>query len=240
MTERPSNNRPLSPVEQLANVYDNLADDVFDGHIEIGEETNQRAYRVAHAAVDEALSLSSGSDSVPPTTPLEFSVPKTNLRSESNRYMSWTHRREPGWFARKFGLHPITAGLLTGIALGSNIFVWGTLGLGAFIEIPVSILFGLLTWQMQKRLYGDDNLTALFKGVAASVLISLPIPLAPFVFVPAGIVGLYNSSERKGQTNDLAIHHKPSIMTTPGQGPVKTDETMPKDKSSRSGQNPPS
>jgi len=239
MTERPLNNRPLSPVEQLANVYDSLADDVFDATTETDEETNQRAYRVAHAAIDEALSLSTGADSVPPTTPLEFSVPKTNVRSESNSYMSWTHSRKAGWFARRFGLHPITAGLLTGIALGSNLFVWGTFGMGAFIEIPFATLVGLVTWKMQKFFYGDDNLTAVFKGVAASVLIALPIPLAPFVFVPAGILGFYNSSERKGQTSDLAIHHKPRIMTTPGQGPVKTDETTPQDKSSRSVQNPP-
>ena len=55
MSKHRLNSRPLSPVEQLANVYDSLADDVFDAPADIDEETNQRASRIARAAIEDAL-----------------------------------------------------------------------------------------------------------------------------------------------------------------------------------------
>lgn len=50
------NRKPPSSQEQLANVYDSLANDVVDGLIETDEGTQQRGARVARAAIDKALS----------------------------------------------------------------------------------------------------------------------------------------------------------------------------------------
>jgi hypothetical protein len=55
MNKHRSNDSLLSPVEKLANVYDSLADDVFVTPAEVDEEKRQRAYRVASAAISDAL-----------------------------------------------------------------------------------------------------------------------------------------------------------------------------------------
>lgn len=160
MNDQPSNTASISPVEQLGNVYETLADDVLAGHIETDQPTNQRASQIARAAIEKALGSSR-------TSP----------------------RREAGWFARSFGLHPVIALVLTIVAVVVNVFAWGTFGLGEIIALPAAPFVAILTWKMQKRYYGDDNLTAFLKGLAAMVLTILPIFLAPFVFIPAGIVG---------------------------------------------------
>ena len=109
-------------------------------------------------------------------------------------------------FARRFGLHPLTALVLTVISIALNAFGWMTLGLGILGAWPVTPLLGLLTWIMQKRLYGDDNVRAGLKGIAVIVLAVLPI--APFFFVPAGIVGwVWGKTEtRKNKKSRETVH----------------------------------
>jgi hypothetical protein len=75
-----TNRKKPSPQEQLANVYDSLADDVFDGHIETGEATNQRASRVARDAINQALSSGKVSGSLPE----ESSPPEWAKRTDKN------------------------------------------------------------------------------------------------------------------------------------------------------------
>ncbi len=54
--------KPLTPLESLANLHDSLADDVLAGHIKADEATNRRAFRIARAAIDKALSPGQLSD----------------------------------------------------------------------------------------------------------------------------------------------------------------------------------
>ena len=57
--------KPLTPQKQLANVYDSLAADVMAGYIDTDEETNQRASRIAHTAIEKALTSHKTSGSFP-------------------------------------------------------------------------------------------------------------------------------------------------------------------------------
>jgi hypothetical protein len=88
MNERRLNDSSISPVKQLENFYNSLADDVFDAQTNINEVTNHRASKIARAAIDEALS-GKRSDSIPKTqepsdrkTKLPSPLPETNIRSK--------------------------------------------------------------------------------------------------------------------------------------------------------------
>lgn len=74
-------NEQPSPTDQLANVYDSLADDVFDGQLETDEEINQRAFRIARAAIEKALGT--GTQESPPAndTPPSREVSETLRRA---------------------------------------------------------------------------------------------------------------------------------------------------------------
>jgi hypothetical protein len=71
---------PISSQEQLANVYESLADDAADGLIETDEGTQQRGKRIARAAIDKAVGSkqTSGSD------------------SEQSSQKEWTKRTDKG------------------------------------------------------------------------------------------------------------------------------------------------
>jgi hypothetical protein len=62
MTEHRSKS-PLTPVEQLANLYASLADDVFDIPLEVDEDTKERASFIARGVLDKVIAsgLASGS-----------------------------------------------------------------------------------------------------------------------------------------------------------------------------------
>lgn len=57
--------KPPSPQEQLAKVYDSLANDVAAGYVETDNASDQHASRVARAAIDKALSSGEHSGSLP-------------------------------------------------------------------------------------------------------------------------------------------------------------------------------
>jgi hypothetical protein len=54
MKKHPLNLGNFSAEEQLGNVYDSLAADVFDDVMEIDKETIDRASRIARAAIKDA------------------------------------------------------------------------------------------------------------------------------------------------------------------------------------------
>ena len=64
MNDHLSKKSPLSPIEQLANVYRTLADDVFDAPLDVDEETTRRACHIASAARDTALASNAASGSI--------------------------------------------------------------------------------------------------------------------------------------------------------------------------------
>jgi hypothetical protein len=60
--------KPPSPQEQLANVYDSLAEDVLAGHIETDDATNQHASRIAREALGKVSSYGKRSVLPPAST----------------------------------------------------------------------------------------------------------------------------------------------------------------------------
>jgi hypothetical protein len=88
---------PPSPEEQMANVYESLADDIFDVPLDTDDETNERASRIARAALDKALASDPTADSAPKSA----SGPppaKPTLPPESDPHKSSTKTGRLGWF----------------------------------------------------------------------------------------------------------------------------------------------
>jgi predicted anti-sigma-YlaC factor YlaD len=57
--------KPLSPQEQLRNVYASLADDVVEGHLEVDHATRKRASQLAREVLAKATSAGEHSASPP-------------------------------------------------------------------------------------------------------------------------------------------------------------------------------
>lgn len=189
MNEQTFNNTPPSPTKQLENLCDSLVDDVLDGVIEMDEETNRRAIRV-YRAVSDKVGDSDGSANF--DAKVESQRPRISQEKVLVAYKAGSsppRQQRTKVLARRFGLHPGLAGALTGVALALTAFSWGTFGGSTLIELPIIPVFGFLALMVQMRLYGDNFLTALFKGMAVTLLLAIPIPLAPFVFIPAGVLG---------------------------------------------------
>ena len=189
MNERGSKNSPLSPSQRLANVYGSLANDVFDIPLDADEETNERAVRLAQAALEKALASDPVSDSSADSVSKPSSSPK-NMSANSAVVKPSPRNRRLAWLARWFGLHPATAMVLTLLALVFNRLYWGPLALGSYVTLPIGGLVGVLTYFLQTRFYKEDGLPLVFKGIAVPVLIVLPVPVAPFVLLPAGLLGM--------------------------------------------------
>jgi len=99
-------------------------------------------------------------------------------------------------FAETFGLHPAMA-LLTFIL---DVMLFGgelaTSGLLIPISLTASIVLGVVVFMAQKKWYGDDNESAFIKALILAGLTAIPPPLPAFLYIPAGVVGLFN---RKGR-----------------------------------------
>ena len=211
MTKDPSNRKPLSPVERLENINDALfADELLETEFEA--EDAERADAVIRAAIAQASAASPGS--VPP--PIPQVPPVTNAAPSPERASETTDPRGRRWptvlppiaaastpspdsstrgFAGKFGIHPVAAVVLSGINLFVVFTGWGTGGFGLLLDIPLAApVAWFIAFVAQKR-YGDSPLRVLIKGLAMAFLTAFPFPLAPFILIPAGLVGLFR---RKG------------------------------------------
>lgn len=101
-----------------------------------------------------------------------------------------------------FGLHPAIAFL----TLIVDTMLFGSEGVAVMIGGPTvgtSIVFslmlscivggivGIITYMAQKKWYGDDKDSALIKALILACLTAIPTNIPAFVYVPAGIVGLF-------------------------------------------------
>jgi hypothetical protein len=129
--------------------------------------------------------------------PFEYSQPRVEvlppplppgaLSSSAN-----PHQIAARGFAATFGLHPAMAALTVAVDLmlqGADIVSGGLL-------IPFSIgggaILGYIVYKSQMRMYGDDDETAKIKALIVAFLTAIPSPLPYILFVPAGLVGLFN------------------------------------------------
>jgi hypothetical protein len=100
-------------------------------------------------------------------------------------------------FAQVFGLDPRIA-FLTFVV---DIMLFGgelmSLGLLVPMALAVGIVIGFITYRAQIKWYGDDRETALIKGFIVGLLTAIPAPLPALVAIPAGIVGLIHTVQKR-------------------------------------------
>ena len=130
-----------------------------------------------------------------------LSEPPTPDDSHTYRSSESSHAATHG-FAQIFGLHPAVA-FLTFIV---DSMLFGGEGIAALLGIPTvgaSIVFvltvsitaacivGLIAYLAQQRWYGDDKQSAFIKALILAFLTAIPTNIPAFVYVSAGIVGLF-------------------------------------------------
>lgn len=98
-------------------------------------------------------------------------------------------------FAQKFGLHPGIA-LLTlvvdSMLMGGEI---GSMGLLIPVSIASAVVLGIITFMAQRKWYGDDAESAFIKALTLAFLTAIPTALPAFLYLPAGVVGLFRRKE---------------------------------------------
>src|SRR5580692_1368429 len=100
-------------------------------------------------------------------------------------------------FGQMFGLHPIPAVLtlaVNAMLFGGELATMGTLIPLGFV---VAIVLAVITQKAQKRLYGDDDETALIKAMAVALLTAIPTGLPAFLTVPSGVVGFVHTIRKR-------------------------------------------
>lgn len=98
-------------------------------------------------------------------------------------------------FAQSFGLHPSVA-LLT-VIVDSMLFTGeiATLGMGLPFSFAVSGAVGFLAYRAQQKWYGDDSENAAIKGGILALLTAIPGPIPAFLYLPAGVIGLFRRNK---------------------------------------------
>jgi hypothetical protein len=99
-------------------------------------------------------------------------------------------------FAATFGIHPAIA-LLT-LAIDSMLFGGEVMSLGAILplSIAVSAALGYIAYRAQMKWYGDDKESAAIKAAILALLTAIPTALPAFLYVPAGVIGLFNRKKK--------------------------------------------
>lgn len=100
-------------------------------------------------------------------------------------------------FAQTFGLD-FRSALLT-LIVDAMVFGGDAISMGLLIPLGVVVagILGLIVYRIQTRLYGDDHDSALTKALIVGLLTAIPVPLAPVIAIPTGIVGIVKAIMRK-------------------------------------------
>jgi len=121
---------------------------------------------------------------------------------DSSRQPTVAHRSASGGFAQIFGLHPAVA-FLTFIV---DAMLFGEEGLATVMGLPTGgtslvaslmisccggAFVGMIAYLAQMKWYGDDRESARIKALILGFLTAVPTALPAFIYVPAGIVGLF-------------------------------------------------
>ena len=113
----------------------------------------------------------------------------------------------PSPFVRLFGLDPRIA-ILTLIAdmmLNAGDLV--TMGLLLPVSIAAGLVLGYITYKAQINWYGDDPESARIKAFAIGLLTAIPTPLPELLYIPAGLIGLFQGLKRHraGDSNSSVL-----------------------------------
>src|SRR5689334_16570836 len=111
------------------------------------------------------------------------------------------------YFAKAFGLHPLTAILLL-------VFDWmlfgevvATAGVGWVLSLPIGILLGIIEVLIQRNLFQQESKPAIAKGLVVAVLTAIPAPLSSLGLLPLAAFGAVKVlfPERASSTTALEL-----------------------------------
>lgn len=101
-------------------------------------------------------------------------------------------------FGQIFGLDP----RITFLTFLLDWMLFGVEGMSFFtsvvyVSVPAGAVLAFISYKAQMKWYGDDHDSALIKGCILGLLTAIPTPLPSFLYVPAGIIGLFHGMGRR-------------------------------------------
>lgn len=102
-----------------------------------------------------------------------------------------SHQHTARGLAQTFGVHPAIAALT--LTLDQMLFAGETVTLGMSLpfSLAVSAALGAIAYKAQVHWYGDDDQSAKLKSGILALLMAIPTGLPAFLYLPAGVIGLF-------------------------------------------------
>ncbi len=102
-----------------------------------------------------------------------------------------SHHHATRGFAQAFGVHPAIAALT--LTLDQMLFAGEIVTVGMLLpfSIGVSAALGAIAYKAQVHWYGDDDESAKLKAGILALLMAIPTGLPAFLYLPAGVIGLF-------------------------------------------------
>ncbi|HEX3878659.1 MAG TPA: zinc ribbon domain-containing protein [Bryobacteraceae bacterium] len=100
-------------------------------------------------------------------------------------------------FAQLFGLDPRIAFLSLIVDMMLNAGDLATMGMLLPVSICAGIVLGYVAYRAQINWYGDDEESARIKAIVLGLLTAIPTPLPELLYIPAGLVGIFDSFRRR-------------------------------------------
>ena len=103
-------------------------------------------------------------------------------------------------FGKLFGLDPRIAFVSLIVDMMLNAGDIASAGMLLPISIMAGAVLGYVAYRAQVNWYGDDPESARIKAIILGLLTAIPTPLPELLYIPAGIVGLFDRFWYKGRT----------------------------------------
>ena len=103
----------------------------------------------------------------------------------------------PRKFSQAFGLDPRIAFLTLIIDMMLNAGDLLSMGLLVPVSMVAGIVLGYVVYKAQMNWYGDDAESAKIKAIVIGLLTAIPTPIPELLYLPAGLLGLYNRFWKK-------------------------------------------
>ena len=103
----------------------------------------------------------------------------------------------PRRFSQVFGLDPGIAFLTLIVDMMLNAGDLISMGLLVPASIAAGIVLGYVVYKAQINWYGDDPESAKIKAIVIGLLTAIPTPIPELLYIPAGLLGLFNRFWRK-------------------------------------------
>jgi hypothetical protein len=100
-------------------------------------------------------------------------------------------------FGRLFGLDPRIAFVTLIVDMMLNAGDLVSMGMLLPVSITAGIVLACVAYRAQINWYGDDKESARIKAIILGLLTAIPTPLPEILYIPAGIIGLFQNFWRK-------------------------------------------